>query len=136
MAAPYQLSRVLPRLGADDVQTPAADLLTRSPTRRILQVALLAELVADKLPGVPSRIAPGPLLGRAVMGGFSGGVLAQRREESRVLGAVLGGSAAVVGAYAGYFLRRALTHSIGLPDFPVAVSEDAVAIGLARAALS
>lgn len=135
-AAPSQLSRALHHLQADDGKSPAADLLARSSTRRILQLALLGELVADKLPGIPARTAPGPLVGRAIMGGLAGGVWAQRRAESGVFGALLGGSAAVVGAYAGFSLRRALTHSMGLPDFPVAVCEDAVAIGLARAALA
>lgn len=50
-------------------------------------------------------------------------------------GALLGGAAAIVAAYAGYHARRMLVHNIGLPDLPVALCEDVLAIGIARGAL-
>jgi uncharacterized membrane protein len=98
-------------------------------------VAAVGEMIADKLPGVPDRIESGPLLGRAVLGAVAGGVLARRNRESGVLGALLGGTAALVAAHAGFQARRALTRTAGLPDLPVALCEDALALALARHAL-
>jgi uncharacterized membrane protein len=112
-----------------------AELLSRSSARSLLQIAAVGEMVADKLPLVPNRIEPGPLLGRAFLGGIAGGILAHQYGESGPLGAIFGAAAAVLSAYAGFHGRRALTHSTGLPDAAVALCEDVVAISIARHAL-
>ena len=88
----------------------------------------LGELVADKLPATPSRVSALPLLARAVSGGWSGRVVARQRGGSALLGAALGATGAVGGAWVGYRLRSFLTQRLGLPDAPVALIEDAVAI--------
>ena len=134
MAAPSQLSRALGPPGARRRRGAVADLLARPATRSLLQVALLGELVADKLPGIPDRIEPGPLLGRALVGALAGAVLARRDGEPAALGAVAGAGAAVLAACAGYAARRALTRGAGLPDLPVALCEDVLAVATARAA--
>jgi uncharacterized membrane protein len=135
MAAPSQLSRHLAGASPSHSAGPVTELLGRATVRSLLQIAALGEMVADKLPFVPNRIESGPLLGRAFFGGVAGGVFARVRGESPALGALLGGAGAVVGAYAGYHARRALVHQAGLPDMPVALCEDSVAIVMARAAL-
>ncbi len=90
------------------------------------------ELVGDKLPKTPSRLAPGPLLGRAVSGGAVGYVLCRRAGQSPWLGTALGAGAAVLGAYGGYHARKALGETLHLPDAVVAVGEDALAIAVGR----
>jgi uncharacterized membrane protein len=103
--------------------------------RALLLAAAAGELVADKLPGIPNRIEPGPLLGRITTGAIAGGVLARRNRRSAAAGALLGGAAAAAGAVAGYHARRALTQEAGLPDLPVALAEDMLAITAARRAM-
>lgn len=134
MAAPSQLSRHLAGAAPNAAPGPVAEFLARKPVRSLLQIAALGEMIADKLPGIPDRIEPGPLVGRALLGGAAGGVCARINGESGGLGAVVGGVAAVVGAFAGYHVRRALVHDVGLPDLPVALCEDAVALLLASRA--
>jgi uncharacterized membrane protein len=97
----------------------------------VFSVAALAELVADKLPTTPNRTAPGPLIGRIVLGGLSGACLAISASGSWLTGLVLGGIGAVIGAFTGYGIRRRLVRALAAKDAPVAVVEDLVAIGLA-----
>ncbi len=96
--------------------------------RTALRLAAAGELVADKLPGTPDRILPLPLLGRATSGAVAGAALSDADGEDWVVGAALGAVAAVISAFGLYHLRRALTHGLGLPDLPVALAEDFVAL--------
>lgn len=88
------------------------------------------ELVVDKLPNTPDRVTTGPLIARAVSGGFCGAAICAARKKPVIVGAVLGGAAAVGTAYAGCYLR----HRV--PGKTVAVIEDAVAVGAGAAAVS
>src|SRR5579875_3544279 len=71
--------------------------------RFALRLMAVGELIVDKLPATPSRIAPGPLAGRAVSGAVVGYVVCRNAKTSPWLGALLGGLAAVGGAYSGYY---------------------------------
>jgi uncharacterized membrane protein len=97
----------------------------------IFSILALAEYVADKLPRTPNRTNAGPLIGRILLGGLSGAALAGAAQDSMTMGAVLGGVGAVIGAFAGYEIRRRLVRRLGVKDSFVAVPEDLVAIGLA-----
>jgi uncharacterized membrane protein len=96
----------------------------------------VGELIADKLPFTPSRLAPGPLGARIVMGGLSAAALFAAVGRSLLAGAVTGGLGGVAGAFMGYHARRWLTHSMKLPDLVIALIEDAIAIGGALFILS
>jgi uncharacterized membrane protein len=71
------------------------------------------------------------LVGRVLFGGLSGAALALSARQSLAGGAVLGGLGAVIGAFAGYHVRRRLTSRPGVKDISVAIPEDLIAIGLA-----
>jgi uncharacterized membrane protein len=45
------------------------------------------------------------------------------------LGTVLGALGAIAGSFSGYRIRHKLVKDRGLPDFAVAVMEDAIAVG-------
>ncbi|AXC14942.1 hypothetical protein ACPOL_5696 [Acidisarcina polymorpha] len=95
----------------------------------VFTLLALGELVADKLPFIPSRITPGPLVVRFLFGAVCGVAFCVSSGAAWLLGAILGGIGAVAGAYAGYHLRYRLTTASGLPDIVVALVEDVVAIG-------
>lgn len=99
--------------------------LARDDLAAGLAVLSVGELIADKLPGLPDRIGPGPLGGRAVIGGLLGALAVER---NRLAGAVAGCAAAVASAYGGWFLRREVARATTIPDPVIAVAEDAVAI--------
>jgi len=95
----------------------------------VFSLLAVGELIADKLPFIPSRTEPGPLVVRLVFGAGCGVALAVTGGVGWLAGGVLGGVGGVAGAYGGYFLRRWLTVGKGAPDFPIALVEDVVAIG-------
>jgi uncharacterized membrane protein len=99
------------------------------PAAIIFTVLALLELYADQLPTTPSRLAPTGLIARIVTGGLSGACLAAAGAQSLAIGAVLGAVGGVVGAFAGYHARTGLVKALKVSDLPIALLEDAIAIG-------
>ena len=95
----------------------------------IFSLLAIGELIGDKLPKTPSRLDVFPLIARSISGALSGAALAATAGATLAVGAVAGIAGALAGAFAGYSVRRALTARAGLPDLPVALLEDLVAIG-------
>ena len=96
----------------------------------IFSLLAIGELVADKLPIIPKRIAPAPLLARIITGGLCGACLCAVARKSLIAGVLLGGIGGVIGAFAGYEVRRRLVNNLRIHDFVVAVCEDLLAVGL------
>jgi uncharacterized membrane protein len=97
----------------------------------ILSLLAIGELIADKTARIPKRTAAVPLLARILTGGLSGACLSLSANHSPAIGASLGAIGAVIGAFAGYEIRRRLVAKLKIPDFFTAVPEDLIAIGLA-----
>ncbi len=110
--------------------TPLA-FLESAPARYIFLVATLAELVGDKLPFTPARTGTGPFIARILSGGLAGAALVAGFGGSLAVGAVAGGLGAVAGTLGGYRARTGLVRALGVPDLPVALLEDLVAVGIA-----
>jgi uncharacterized membrane protein len=123
--------------GLRSMTAPAATLRSAGGSWAQLATALAAgEYLVDKLPQAPSRLSPPALIFRILSGGYCGGELAVRRNASRLGGSALGATAAVAAAYGGYALRKYLTKTLRLPDFPIAALEDGVAVLVARASVA
>jgi uncharacterized membrane protein len=88
----------------------------------------LVELTVDKLPKTPARTSARGLSARIIFGGLCGAALAVSAGGSLILAAIVGVVGALVGAYGGYNVRHALVTRAHLPDFAVALAEDAIAI--------
>jgi uncharacterized membrane protein len=102
--------------------------------RSLLTIGAVGELVADKLPQVPSRLSPPSLVARAVAAATAAAFLAARRgaEPTRVL------LPAVTGALAGSLAGarwRAFADRRRWPSVPAALLEDVVVVGIAVAAV-
>jgi uncharacterized membrane protein len=124
MAAPAIISR----LGVPGLLPEGAGTVTAA--------LAIGELIADKLPFMPNRtIAPG-LITRAVSGGFSGGSITKSKGCSPFVGAAVGAAAAVGTAYAACELRKELRKRLKVPDFLIALAEDALVVGIAMRLLS
>src|SRR6267142_30652 len=95
----------------------------------VFTLLALGELVIDKLPSTPNRTRLAGLIGRAVLGGLSGAGVAVAGSQSIAPGAILGVAGAIAGAFAGYEVRKRLVRALKVPDFVIALLEDAVAIG-------
>ena len=96
----------------------------------VLTGLAIGELVADKLPEVPDRIDPAPLVARGVIGAAVGAVAGG--EDYWAAGAVIGAAAAVASAWVGWAVRKEAGWATGLPDAVLAFFEDAAALATAR----
>jgi uncharacterized membrane protein len=96
----------------------------------IFTLLALGEHVMDLLPKTPARTAPGPLIGRLVMGGFTGACLGTALGPSWIVGALLGAMGAVAGTFIGYQVRHRLVASLKVKDAFVAIPETLLAIAL------
>jgi len=112
-------------LSLDDTWAAWAAKLT---TAIIFTGLALAELIADKLPKTPNRIAPGPLLVRVVIGGLIGSIVAAGLNGSEFEGIILGVVGALIGSFGGFVVRREIVLRQGCRDWQVALAEDATAI--------
>jgi uncharacterized membrane protein len=119
------------------LRTFTAPAVTLASTTNVwtgaVSLAAAGELVFDKLAIAPSRMRPGGLTARFFSGGSCGASLAARNEGSRAVGAALGALTALGTAWLGN-RGRGFVAARGLPDFPFALLEDAIAFGLARVA--
>jgi uncharacterized membrane protein len=91
----------------------------------------LFELFADLQPTTPKRTAPFPLGARILTGGLCGACLCAASNQSLIIGAILGGVGGIIGALAGYEIRRKLVAGLNIKDIFIALLEDLITIGLA-----
>ena len=94
----------------------------------IFTLLAVAELITDQLPKTPSRKAPPGFIARIVTGGVSGAAIGAS-SGSWAVGLVAGVIGAVAGTLGGYELRVRLVKATGGKDLPIALLEDAIAIG-------
>ncbi len=128
-------------------QTPFA-FLENPISLGVFSALAVGELIGDKLPKTPPRTDTFPLLARMAFaagcaaaltfavakGGEAappgvtsiGSITSTASVTSMAAIAAVG---ALAGAFAGFLARRSLTKQAGLPDLPVALVEDALAIG-------
>jgi uncharacterized membrane protein len=128
MTAPASLALAQQQPGA------AKNWLLGSPrTARVLTILALGELIFDKLPFAPKRIAPAGLSGRVLSGAMCGAAVV---DEHQATGALLGVAGALASSFAGYAIRKAAVRASGVPDALVALAEDGLAIGIGTVAAS
>jgi uncharacterized membrane protein len=97
-------------------------------TPYILSVLAIGELIADKLPKTPSRKTLMPFLTRIAIGASCGAALGVS-SHALMAGLLAGAIGAVAGTLGGYEMRARLVRAIGGKDLPIALLEDAIAIG-------
>ena len=97
----------------------------------VAPMAVTGELVVDKLPSTPSRLAPQGLAGRAAFAALAGAVLARGEEQPLLAGAAVASAAALASARVCHYLRTAASNRFA--PCAVAAAEDGLALGLAGA---
>jgi len=116
------------RLGWIHLENTGLAFLGAAATPYIASVLAIGELINDKLPKTPSRKAPASFLARILMGALSGAALGAAA-DSLAVGLISGALGAVAGTLGGYEARKRAAIAIGKKDLPIALLEDAVAIG-------
>ena len=107
-------------------RSPYARIVSAHASKRIAEFAI-SELIADKLPFTRSRLDVAPLASRIASGAICGAAMNGTGQKRQLEGAALGGLGALAGAIAGYCVRQRFNR--GMPDFSVALLEDALAVG-------
>jgi uncharacterized membrane protein len=111
-------------------------VLRSTAGRRAAGLAAAGELVGDKMPSTPSRLAPPVLGSRLVLGALVGALAADTRDRrSLALAAATGLAGSAAGTYAGAAYRKAAVARTHTPDLPWALVEDAAAATLAATAV-
>jgi uncharacterized membrane protein len=118
------------RLGWLHLENTGLAFFGFAATPYILSVLAFGELINDKLPKTPSRKAPVPFAARIVVGALCGAALAAPGGEL-VGGIIAGALGGVAGTLGGYECRRRLVKATGGKDLPIALLEDAIAVGAA-----
>jgi uncharacterized membrane protein len=109
-------------------------LLRHAWTKRVLMAGAAVELVVDKLPATPSRLAPVGITSRLVLGGLAAGLSARTRQAPWPPAAAIGASSAILAAKVGHDVRAQFARPV--PDSAVAIVEDGLAFALASAGAS
>jgi uncharacterized membrane protein len=116
------------RLGWLHLENTPLAFLGATITPYIVSVLAIGELINDKLPKTPSRKAPASFAARVVTGALCGAALGAPG-HALIGGILAGGLGAVAGTLGGYDARTRLVKATGGKDLPIALIEDAIAIG-------
>ena len=136
MSAPAFLSHYLARQPHAWLAGSRLRFLQKPGTAGVLKLLAAGEMVADKLPGTPDRIAPPVLLGRLLSGALVGAAWYRSRHGSALGGGVLGGLVAVAATFVSYALRTGISEKSGVPVALVGVGEDALVLAGGAALVS
>ncbi|WP_216679993.1 DUF4126 family protein [Hymenobacter siberiensis] len=128
MSAPAFLSHYFSRQPHAGLEDSRLRFLQKPMTADLLKLLAAGEVVVDKLPGTPDRIAPPPLLGRLLSGALVGAAWYQSRQGSALHGGMLGGLVAVASSFVSYALRTGISEQAGVPSALVGAGEDALVI--------
>jgi uncharacterized membrane protein len=126
MTAPAAVSWAA-RVGRLNLAPTGLAFLGYAFTPWILTALALAELVADQLPGTPSRTAAVGFGARILTGALSGAAIGASG-GTLVMGLIAGMLGAIIGTLGGHAFRARLAAAFG-SDRPAALIEDAIAIG-------
>lgn len=128
MSAPAFLSHYLSRQPRAGLAGSPLRFLQKPTTASVLKLMAAGEMVADKLPTTPDRVAPPVLLGRLLSGALVGAAWYKSRHGSALSGGLLGGLAAVAATFVSYALRVGISEQSGTPVALVGVGEDALVL--------
>ena len=112
-------------------------VLTAQSSKVRLPLTVLAggEIVLDKTPFVGNRTDPPALFGRAAFGALCGVLVADYLRTDKIAAAAVGAASAVASTFIAFHARKAATERMGVPDWMVAVAEDAAAVSAASSLL-
>jgi uncharacterized membrane protein len=117
------------RLGWLHLENTWLAFLGFAATPYIVSLLAIGELINDKLPRTPSRKAPPGFIARVVTGSLCGAALGAATQP--LIGALVGVLGAVAGTLGGSEFRSRLVKATGGKDLPIALLEDAIAVGSA-----
>lgn len=130
-------SMTAPALLASNLSKFHVPALAHSPLRLLqkpwvatgLRVLAASEMASDKLPHMPDRTVPVSVLGRSLAGALSGATLYKANHDRPLVGALLGGAAALAATFGSFWLRKRTSETSKLPNALLGGLEDALVLG-------
>lgn len=136
VSAPTFLSHHLARQPVAGLAGSWLRFLQKPAAATVLKVLAAGEIVADKLPNAPDRVAPPVLLGRLLSGALVGAAWYKSRHGRALSGGLLGALVAGGATFISYALRTGISKQTGVPGALVGVGEDALVLAGGAALLS
>lgn len=122
-------------LGWINLSSTPLDILSSLGAVVILTLMAVGEYAFDLLPNAPNRTATPALIARIITGSLTAAcLLSATGQDLRFF--IVGGVAAICGAFVGFHLRVKLVRALSVADPFVAVAEDVISIALAVIAIS
>jgi len=128
-AAPAIVSPILAHQGEAQIKTGPLKFMGSGITAIVMKILMAGELVGDKLPNTPNRIAAGGVTGRCLAGALAGASIFKATGHNAVTGAVIGSLTAAGSTFGSYYLRRFAGKQIQIPDPYIGAMEDMLVIG-------
>ncbi|MCO5947570.1 DUF4126 family protein [Mucilaginibacter flavidus] len=94
-----------------------------------MKLLALGEVVGDKLPNTPNRIAVGGVVGRCLAGSLAGASIYKATGNNALVGALLGSAVALGCTFGSYYLRRFVVAKTDIFDPYIGAIEDVVVAG-------
>jgi len=129
MSAPALTSHILSQHQSKNLGDSALGFMQSNKTATAFKLLAVAEFVGDKLPTAPNRIALPGLTGRLLTGALAGASIYKAGGGKAYLGAILGGSAAILSTFGCFYLRRVTVKGTKILDPFIGGLEDALVIG-------
>ncbi|TWR26161.1 DUF4126 family protein [Mucilaginibacter achroorhodeus] len=128
MYAPAVLSHIYSRHPSPSIENSPLKFIQAMPTSKVFKVLAAGELIGDKLPFAPDRIATPGLTGRILFGALCGATVFKGENRNVVIGGLVGGLAALGSTFGCFFLRKSIGSKNKIADPVVGVCEDAITV--------
>jgi uncharacterized membrane protein len=131
MSAPAFAAYILQN--QQQIKSLPLNLLQHPAAGTTFKVLAIAELIGDKAPQAPNRTSAPALGARILMGALCGSAIFKAHDDNATLGALIGGSTALLSTFVTFYLRRNTVKLAQIPDAVYAVAEDAAVLSLGYA---
>jgi uncharacterized membrane protein len=129
MSAPAITSHILSHHQSNNLNGTALNFMQSNKTATAFKLLAVSEFIGDKLPGAPNRIALPGLTGRFLSGALAGASVYKAGGGKAYIGAILGGSAAILSTFGMFYLRKTTVKGTHILDPIIGGIEDALVLG-------
>ncbi len=129
MSAPAITSHILSQHHSQALEHSPLNFIQSQKVATAFKLLAVTEFIGDKLPTAPDRILAAGLVGRALAGGLAGASVYKASGNNAYIGAILGGSAAILATFGSFYLRRSTVKATKLMDPIIGSIEDALVVG-------
>jgi uncharacterized membrane protein len=128
-AAPVVASQILSRHPSKHLAGSPLRFMQSPNVALGMKLLALGEVIGDKLPKTPNRIAAGGVISRCAGGALAGASVYKAKGNNPLVGAFIGSAVALGSTYGSYYVRRFVVAKTDIYDPYIGAIEDAVVAG-------